>query len=179
MRGGVNEKTGEIAMSEKTGFSLNDLDALHSVSSIRLGNYDWPLYPVTIRDIRDSKLLQVIKVANESPDSLNLMTADEATNDLLENLLWVFLRKGAPGMVLTMETIRKQSWNTTKESITDMLPYLVGGIPTVLAVLNAMQLVTGGETEINPSQESPSPDQPDGSPPEQSKQTLKAGSTNT
>ena len=146
-------------MANKTDFNLDEMDAFHPVSSIKIGGREWPLYPVTIRDVRDSKLLEVIRLARETPDALDLTKADDQVNDLIEKLLWVLLRKGAPGM--TPEKMIKREWTTTTDSLMELVPFVIEGTPAVWAVLSRLKLV-GGDEAVNPLPASPLPDQQDG-----------------
>ena len=125
-----------------------EVDAYEPIASIKIGKRDWPLYPLTVRDIRQSHLLQLIHIAQNEPEKLSPAGDDEAVMDKVDDFIWVLLRKGAPNM--TQDRIRAKRW-PAKEELLDSVPFLTGGQPITWELLKAYGLAaTESDEPINP-----------------------------
>ena len=125
-----------------------EMDAYEPITHIKIGKRDWPLYPLTVRDIRQSHMLQLISIAQSDPAKLSPMSDDEGVQDKIDDFVWVLLRKGAPGM--TRDRIHSKRW-IPKDQLLDLVPFLVEGDPITWALLKKFGLA-GQESDepVNP-----------------------------
>lgn len=134
-------------------FDLSDLKTLEPVTTIVLAGHEWPIYPLTYDDLADSGLIGIMAEGADT-GQLNLLTMMDKEPARFKTLIWVLLRKGAPGM--TKHKMIEGDWTTTPQQIAAAIPFMEDGKPTIDKILSALDLMQAGGVAVNPSPASPS-----------------------
>ncbi len=142
------------------GFDLANLDVFKPFRRLSMYGVEWPLYPLTYGDMIESNMLKIIRIARESPDRLDLMTTDDEAQALIKNMIWVLLRKGAPGM--TPQRVAEEDWSMDERKVLGCVPFAINGEPLPTKLISLFDLA--GDEAVNPSPGNPSSDQTDGNP---------------
>ncbi len=138
-------------MTDTSSFDMKALDAFAPKTTISIKGYDWPLYELTYRDFGDANLLDfMVAMAEMGPlNPSQLLQLIKDRKDDFENIVWVILRKGAPGM--TPDRITAKDW-PDKATILDSIPFMLNGQPIIGALLQAADIFSaGGGDAVNPS----------------------------
>ena len=153
-------------MNGEEEFDLAAFDSFKPFTTVKIGGRDWPLFHMTHDDFKDAGLIELMAEAAEK-GVMDMAVIVKKSSDRMNTILWVILRKGAPGM--TPQKMWKGQWTLTAEEMGRLVPFFEGGRPLIVTLLTEMDIfgVGGGGSSTNPSPGSPSSDQQDGEAPPQ------------
>lgn len=146
----AKEENGKIDVAATMGL-------LKPVLKLRFEDHVWPIYKMKWDDAFDAGLIEFQETFGDSFDLGNMTPIQRAA---LDRLLWVAMRRGAPGM--TLERIRERDWNTSSEGFLNLLDFMAidentgKNVVVVMAVLEALGLTNTEEQVVNPLPASPS-----------------------
>lgn len=153
-------------MNEEIEFDLAAFDSFKPFTTVKIAGRDWPLFHMVHDDFKDAGLMELMAEAAEK-GQMDMALIVRSSPDRMSNILWVILRRGAPGM--TPQRMLKGQWTLTAEEMGRVVPFFVDGRPILVTLLQEMDIfgIGGGGSSTNPSPGSPSGDQQDGEAPPQ------------